>query len=198
MHVPPGFWAEYRLYYREITNLILVVDTALSKIILISISNNLFFICVQLLRSLEWEGMKRFSVEKRNYFYFAVTNRHLRTHFTSGSHWFISSVELLRFHFIPQASTMSQKGLSRFFALFHGKIGVSRSKDSTKKSLMTQLPCRAWNFLTWQERWCWVLRVRLWPMNWCWYSFIRKIPSAIMIPAWGKPLKKLYFKTPLV
>jgi gustatory receptor len=51
--VHPGFWSEYRLYYREVTNLIAIVDVALSKIILISISNNLFFICVQLLRSLE-------------------------------------------------------------------------------------------------------------------------------------------------
>lgn len=53
LSVPPGVWAEYRLYYREITNLIYSVDKALAKIILISISNNLFFICVQLLRSLE-------------------------------------------------------------------------------------------------------------------------------------------------
>lgn len=51
--VHPGFWSEYRLYYREVTNLIAVVDRAMAKIILISISNNLFFICVQLLRSLE-------------------------------------------------------------------------------------------------------------------------------------------------
>lgn len=48
-----GFWSEYRMYYREVTNLIAVVDDAMSKIILVSISNNLFFICVQLLRSLE-------------------------------------------------------------------------------------------------------------------------------------------------
>lgn len=52
--VDNSFWSEYRLYYREITNLVSTVDDALSKIILISISNNLFFICVQLLRSLEW------------------------------------------------------------------------------------------------------------------------------------------------
>lgn len=51
--VHPGFWSEYRLYYREITSLISTVDAALAKLILISISNNLFFICVQLLRSLE-------------------------------------------------------------------------------------------------------------------------------------------------
>jgi gustatory receptor len=47
------YWSEYRVYYREIVGLVAVVDKAVSKIILISISNNLFFICVQLLRSLE-------------------------------------------------------------------------------------------------------------------------------------------------
>jgi len=51
--VAPAFWSEYRVYYREVVNLLNVVDTAMAKIILISISNNLFFICVQLLRSLE-------------------------------------------------------------------------------------------------------------------------------------------------
>lgn len=51
--VRPDFWSEYRLYYREVIGLITSVDTAMAKIILISISNNLFFICVQLLRSLE-------------------------------------------------------------------------------------------------------------------------------------------------
>lgn len=51
--VDNSFWSEYRLYYREIVNLVSLVDKALAKIILISISNNLFFICVQLLRSLE-------------------------------------------------------------------------------------------------------------------------------------------------
>jgi gustatory receptor len=52
-YVNSNFWSEYRLYYREVSNLVSTVDAALSKIILISISNNLFFICVQLLRSLE-------------------------------------------------------------------------------------------------------------------------------------------------
>lgn len=51
--VDNSFWSEYRLYYREVANLVSIIDNALSKIILISISNNLFFICVQLLRSLE-------------------------------------------------------------------------------------------------------------------------------------------------
>jgi gustatory receptor len=48
-----SFWSEYRVYYREIVELVAVVDKALAKIIVISISNNLFFICVQLLRSFE-------------------------------------------------------------------------------------------------------------------------------------------------
>lgn len=51
--ISPEYWSEYRVYYREIVGLIAIVDRAVSKIILISISNNLFFICVQLLRSLE-------------------------------------------------------------------------------------------------------------------------------------------------
>lgn len=51
--VHPGFWSEYRLYYREVSSLVSHVDNALAKIILISVSNNLFFICVQLLKSLE-------------------------------------------------------------------------------------------------------------------------------------------------
>jgi gustatory receptor len=51
--VHPGFWSEYRLYYREVSNLIAIIDDSMAKIILISVSNNLFFICVQLLRSLE-------------------------------------------------------------------------------------------------------------------------------------------------
>ena len=51
--ISPEYWSEYRVYYREIVGLIAVVDLAVSKIVLISISNNLFFICVQLLRSLE-------------------------------------------------------------------------------------------------------------------------------------------------
>lgn len=53
--VHQGFWSEYRLYYREVVSLVNVVDVAMAKIILVSVSNNLFFICVQLLRSLEWD-----------------------------------------------------------------------------------------------------------------------------------------------
>lgn len=49
----PGFWSEHRLYYREAAKLVAFVDEAVGKISLISISNNLFFICVQLLKSLE-------------------------------------------------------------------------------------------------------------------------------------------------
>lgn len=63
--IRPEFWTEHRIYYREIVMLINAVDTAVAKVVLISISNNLFFICVQLLRSLEW-------VSHINNFYVAI------------------------------------------------------------------------------------------------------------------------------
>jgi hypothetical protein len=86
LSVPPGFWAEYRLYYREITNLIYIVDKAMAKIILISISNNLFFICVQLLRSLEYEVTEEVEKKMTNFhLLFPVKNQHLLMLSTSGS-----------------------------------------------------------------------------------------------------------------
>jgi hypothetical protein len=87
LSVPPGFWAEYRLYYREITNLIYIVDRAMAKIILISISNNLFFICVQLLRSLEYEVTEDVENKMTNFhLLFPAKNQHLLMLSTSGSH----------------------------------------------------------------------------------------------------------------
>uniref|UniRef100_A0A336LSC5 Gustatory receptor n=1 Tax=Culicoides sonorensis TaxID=179676 RepID=A0A336LSC5_CULSO len=46
------FWAEQRRSYRKICDLISEVDNATSTITLISFTNNLFFICLQLLNSL--------------------------------------------------------------------------------------------------------------------------------------------------
>ncbi len=51
--VPAQFWDEHRIYYREICALTSKVNKNISFIILISLSNNLFFICVQLLNSVE-------------------------------------------------------------------------------------------------------------------------------------------------
>lgn len=47
------FWLEYREHYRNLTNLCEVVDDAICSITLICFANNLFFICVQLIYSLE-------------------------------------------------------------------------------------------------------------------------------------------------
>lgn len=50
--MPEDFWTERRMQYRNLCNLCEDVDNAISKITIVSFSNNLFFICVQLLRSL--------------------------------------------------------------------------------------------------------------------------------------------------
>lgn len=49
----PDYWAENREYYRDMCELVSQVDKKIAYITMISISNNLFFICVQLLNSLE-------------------------------------------------------------------------------------------------------------------------------------------------
>jgi hypothetical protein len=52
--VPVQFWVEHRIYYQEICALTARVNKNFSIIILLSISINLFTICVQLLNSVEW------------------------------------------------------------------------------------------------------------------------------------------------
>lgn len=47
-----AFWAEQRKSYRKVCDLIAKVDDTISTLTLISFSNNLFFICLQLLNSL--------------------------------------------------------------------------------------------------------------------------------------------------
>lgn len=47
-----NFWAEQRKSYRKICDVIAEVDDAISTLTLVSFSNNLFFICLQLLNSL--------------------------------------------------------------------------------------------------------------------------------------------------
>lgn len=50
----PVFWSERRILYRNLCRLCEEIDNAISMITMISFSNNLYFICVQLLRSLKW------------------------------------------------------------------------------------------------------------------------------------------------
>lgn len=52
-HMSPSFWSERRIQYRNICTLCGKMDNAISLITMVSFSNNLYFICVQLLRSLK-------------------------------------------------------------------------------------------------------------------------------------------------
>lgn len=46
------FWTKRRGQYRKLCDLVAFIDQHISSIIFISFANNLFFICVQLLRTL--------------------------------------------------------------------------------------------------------------------------------------------------
>lgn len=47
------YWEFRRLQYRSLAELCELVDEAVSPIIIIALGNNLFCICIQLLRSLQ-------------------------------------------------------------------------------------------------------------------------------------------------
>lgn len=53
-HMAAAYWSERRIQYRNICTLCSTMDDAISFITIISFSNNLYFICVQLLRSLKY------------------------------------------------------------------------------------------------------------------------------------------------
>lgn len=53
-NMAPSYWSERRIQYRNICILCDKMDDAISLITMVSFSNNLYFICVQLLRSLKW------------------------------------------------------------------------------------------------------------------------------------------------
>jgi len=52
-NMAPTYWSERRIQYRNICILCDKMDDAISLITMVSFSNNLYFICVQLLRSLK-------------------------------------------------------------------------------------------------------------------------------------------------
>ncbi|XP_075162534.1 gustatory receptor for sugar taste 64f-like [Haematobia irritans] len=64
----PAFWAERRVQYRNVCMLCEKVDNAISLITMVSFSNNLYFICVQLLKSLN----KMPTIISMIYFYFSL------------------------------------------------------------------------------------------------------------------------------
>lgn len=51
-HMSEDYWELRRLQYRKLSALCFMVDDAISQITVISFANDLFFICVQLLRSI--------------------------------------------------------------------------------------------------------------------------------------------------
>ncbi|KAH8305104.1 hypothetical protein KR059_008940 [Drosophila kikkawai] len=68
MNMAPTYWSERRIQYRNICILCDKMDDAISLITMVSFSNNLYFICVQLLRSLNTMP----SVAHAVYFYFSL------------------------------------------------------------------------------------------------------------------------------
>ncbi|XP_058823604.1 gustatory receptor for sugar taste 64e-like isoform X1 [Topomyia yanbarensis] len=75
------FWAEQRQNYRNICDLVQHVDDVISVITMLSISNNLFYICVSILNSLEFVIE---SQTKRNHL--TTFNRLLQLTSNRGSH----------------------------------------------------------------------------------------------------------------
>lgn len=53
MIMPETFWIYYRKCFQELTELVTDVDDVLGNLILLSFSNNLYFVCVKLLHSME-------------------------------------------------------------------------------------------------------------------------------------------------
>lgn len=52
--MPVSFWSEHRIHYRNVCDFCETMDNAISKIVIVSFANNLYFICVQLLRSIRY------------------------------------------------------------------------------------------------------------------------------------------------
>lgn len=51
--MPESYWIEIRANYRNMCKLCESVDQAIGAITIVSFANNLYFVCVQLLRSLK-------------------------------------------------------------------------------------------------------------------------------------------------
>lgn len=52
--MPELFWIENRINYRNMCRLCEVIDKAIGPITMVSFGNNLYFVCVQLLKSLKF------------------------------------------------------------------------------------------------------------------------------------------------
>ncbi|XP_055373552.1 uncharacterized protein LOC129606930 [Condylostylus longicornis] len=101
------FWSNYRNYYRNACSLCEKVDNAISFIMMASFSNNLYFICVQLLKSLN----KMPSFAHGLYFYFSLgflIGRTLAVSLTAASINVESKKPLEIFRSVPKDSWVSE------------------------------------------------------------------------------------------
>ncbi|XP_055326853.1 gustatory receptor for sugar taste 64f-like [Sitodiplosis mosellana] len=64
-----GFWMLRRIQYRKVVHLVFAVDDAISQIIFVTFANNLFFVCVQIVRSIK----EMPSFLNKVYFWFSLT-----------------------------------------------------------------------------------------------------------------------------
>lgn len=80
-NLPQHFWEQKRYQYRRLCDLCEFVDHSISKITIVSFSNNLFFICVQLLNSMKYIlfSSKRTEITCNNHRPFPVRCHHSST-----------------------------------------------------------------------------------------------------------------------
>lgn len=86
--MPEAYWTRTRLQYRLICELIEQVDSAVSGITMLSFANNLFFVCIQLLRSIKLVFLK---LSISNFPYGLYSYKHWYVRYprqTSDRRWF--------------------------------------------------------------------------------------------------------------
>lgn len=52
--IPAAFWETHRIYYQTFKDLLLDVDDSMGFIVILSLSVNLYFVCIQLFNSIKW------------------------------------------------------------------------------------------------------------------------------------------------
>lgn len=128
----PTFWSERRILYRELCRLCEEIDNAISMITMISFSNNLYFICVQLLRSLKW--VKCFTLgflrncETKHVFWFCLKAKCLQLLMQHTSIFLYSSCWVAQWlcRCIRQLLMMNLVNLCVFWDVFPKSRGVWR------------------------------------------------------------------------
>lgn len=60
--IPESTWAEVRVHYAHLCELLECINNTMAPVILLSCANNLYFICFQLLNCFEYED-EHFNIE---------------------------------------------------------------------------------------------------------------------------------------